>query len=59
MVFSLGTTIVRVFATLNRTFATESFDIARTVGSIRRSVISVPQASAKTLMQNRQVMRWR
>ena len=46
-VFSLGPTSVSVLATLNLTLATESLAIVSTVGSIRRSVISVPQASAK------------
>ena len=47
VVFSLGPTSVSVLATLNLTLATESLAIVSTVGSISRSVISVPQASAK------------
>ena len=43
-----GPKIVKVFATLNLTFATRSVAIVRIVGSINLSVISAPQASAKT-----------
>ena len=43
-----GPKMVKVFATLNLTFATRSVAIVRIVGSINLSVISAPQASAKT-----------
>ena len=55
MVFNLGPTNVSVLATLNLTLATESLAIVSTVGSIRRSVISVPQASAKICREGRTV----
>ena len=43
-----GPNMVKVFATLNLTLATRSVPIVKMVGSINRSVISAPQASAKT-----------
>ncbi len=50
---SLGPSRLRVLATLNLTLATASEAIVSTVGSIRRSVISVPQASAKTWQEKK------
>lgn len=47
---------VNDLATLNRTLATGSLAMAKTVGNIWRSVISGPQASDKALIQKRQVI---
>lgn len=51
-----GEIFCRVFATLKRTLATGSAASRRTVGSSNLVVISVPQTSAKTFRQNKQVI---
>lgn len=45
----MGPTFCKVFATLNLTLATLSVPRFKTVGNINFDVMSLPQASAKTL----------